>query len=490
MKKKNILTKHPSWHLSRKERNCYYIGDMGRMAVMGVMTSFMTTFLLFQGIDPVSVAGVTAIIKVIDAFDDVLFGFVIDRFDVRKWKWAKKLAGEGKYLPWYRLTYFTFPLAIMLFFLMPNNLSIGGKLAWYAITYLLYDFTCTLSEVPMNSLIMTLTDDVNERNSILKEKTIFSTVFSLILGFGMPLLISEYVGFPVSNTAIGIAAASFIAMLPLSRGVKEYNAGLKNVEKDEEKKYTFKDMIRCVRTNKYMAIYLLHFAVQTLGTAGAAAGLFVSFYLFGSSQITNLAAVIALVPGFLMQAFSDKIQARFGRRNTYMAIMLFQGSLQIILFFCGYDNIALIIVFAALGGVFNFLIAVIKTFLIPDTIEYTRYKTGEDCSGIFYALNSFVTKVMQGLVGSLGLAMLGWFGFQALEATSFADLQGVVQPDSAMWGMWFLYSLFPGICTLVSGLILIPYDLKDKDAQLMAKCNAGDISREECEAQMQAEVRK
>ena len=50
MKKQNILTKHPSWHLSRKERNCYYIGDMGRMAVMGVMTSFMTTFLLFQGI--------------------------------------------------------------------------------------------------------------------------------------------------------------------------------------------------------------------------------------------------------------------------------------------------------------------------------------------------------------------------------------------------------------------------------------------------------
>ena len=154
----------PGWALSRKERNNYYIGDMGRRAVMNVMAIFMTTFLLFQGIDPVKVAGVTAVIKLIDAFDDVIFGFLVDRFDVTKWKWAKKLAGEGKYLPWYRLTYFTFPLAIILFFLMPRSLPVAGKLIWYAVTYLLYDLTCTLSEVPMNSLIMTLTDNTDERS--------------------------------------------------------------------------------------------------------------------------------------------------------------------------------------------------------------------------------------------------------------------------------------------------------------------------------------
>lgn len=483
-KKQRILEKHPEWHLSRGERNSYYVGDMGRGTIMAVMTAFMTTFLLFQGISPLKVAGVTLVIKVIDAFDDVIFGYLIDRFDVTNWKWAKKMAGEGKYLPWYRLTFFTFPLAIVLFFLMPRSLPDGGKLVWYAVTYLLYDLTCTLSEVPMNSLIMTLTDNVDERNNILKEKIIFSTVFSLIIGFAMPFLISEYVGLPVNGVAIGIAMVAFITMIPLATKVKEYNAGLKNVDSEEEQTYTFRNMLHCVKTNKYMLMYLLHSVIFIVGTASSVASLFVSFYLFKSSMILNLATLIALVPGFLMQAYSDKIQKKFGRRNTYVGILVFQAAIQVMLYFIGYQSVGVVIVFAALGGVFNFLLAVIKTFLIPDTIEYTRYKTGEDCAGIFYSLNSFVTKAMQGIVSALGLALLGWFGFQSMNATSFADLEGVIQPASAMWGMWFLYALFPAICTILSVLVMIPYNLKDGDAELMAKCNSGEITREECEAQL------
>lgn len=482
--KKTRAEKHPGWRLSKKERWSYYVGDMGRRAAMSILTMFMTTFLLLQGINPVAVAGVTAIIKLIDAFDDVIFGYFIDRLNITEWRFAKKFAGEGKYLPWYRMTFFTFPLAIILFFLMPKGMPDGGKLAWYAVTYLLYDLTCTLSEVPMNSMIMTLTDSVDERNSILKDKIIFTTIFSLILGFGMPFLISEYVGLSVSSVAIVSAVVSFFFMLPLATDVKEYNAGLKNVENGEEKTYTFRDMIRCIKTNKYMAIYLLYTIIYALGGAGAAAGLFVSYYLFHSSMVTTLAVPIALIPGFLMQAYSNKIQQKFGRRNSLLYITLIMSMALFITFFCGYSNIVLIIILASLGGVFNFPRAVILSFLVPDTIEYTRYKTGEDCAGIFYALNSFVEKASQGLVNALGLAMLGWFGFQAVNAASFADLEGIVQPQSAMDGMWFLYSLFPAICYLLAALVLCLYKLKDSDAQLMAKCNSGEISREECESQL------
>ncbi len=472
------------WHLSKRERRNYYVGDMGRVAVMAVMTVFMTTFLLFQGIDPVKVAGVTAVIKVIDAFDDVIFGFLIDRFDVTKIKWLKKFAGDGKYLPWYRCTFFTFPIAIILFYLMPAGMSDTGKLIWYAVTYLLYDLTCTLSEVPMNSMIMSLTENIDERNNILKNKIIFATVYSLVLGFLMPFLISEYLGLPVRGVAIVCAVIGFFFMLPLARGVKEYNAGLKNVDEDAEKKYTFKDMLRCVKTNKYMAFFLAFSIINSLASAGSAAGLFVSFYLFKDSQIMNLATLIALIPGFLMQAYSDRIQKKFGRRNTMIGIMLFKSAAYLLTYFIGYESIAILILLSAIANVVNFPIAIVQSFIIPDTIEYTRYKTGEDCAGIFYALNSFITKASQGLVSALGLAMLGWFGFQAVNATSFADLEGVTQPDSAMWGMWFLYSLFPAICYLVASIPLFLYNLRDKDAQLMAKCNAGEITREECESQL------
>lgn len=482
--KKEKKIKNPGWHVSRKEKLCYYTGDMGRMAAASILNIFMTTFLLFQGIDPLAVAGVTAVIKVIDAFDDVIFGYFVDRLNITEWKITKKFAGEGKYLPWYRLTFWTFPLATILFFLMPTGLSDAGKLVWYAVTYLLYDFTCTLSEVPMSSMIMTLTDNADERSNILKQKTIFGTVFSLILGIGWPLLISEHVGLPVNNVGIVSAVVCFCFMLPMVKGVKEYNVGLKNVELSEDKRYGFMDMLRCVKTNKYMAFYQLYGILKNLASAGTAVALFVSFYLFHDSMVTTLATPIALIPGFLLQIFSDKIQKKFGRRNCLMFIMFFEAAMFALMYFIGYSNIWVVIILSALAGTFNFLCAVVQNFLVPDTIEYTRYKTGEDCSGIFYALNSFVYKATSGLSGSLGLAMMGWFGFQAVNATSFADLEGVVQPQSAMSGMWFVYALFPAICYVLAGASLLLYNLRDKDAQLMAKCNSGEITREECEMQL------
>lgn len=482
---KTIKTnKHPDWHLSSKEKFSYYVGDMGRTAAASILTIFMATFLLFQGVDPMAVAGVTAVIKVIDALDDVIFGYFVDRLKITEWRITKRFAGEGKYLPWYRLTFWTFPLAVILFFLMPRSLPIAGKLVWYTITYLLYDFTCTLSEVPMNSMIMTLTDNTDERSNVLKQKTIFATIFSLILGIVWPMLISEHVGLSVKSVGIVSAVVCFFFMLPLSRSVKEYNAGLKNVEMNEEKQYGIMDMLRCIKTNKYMAIYLLHSVLKLFAGASASVGLFASFYLFHDSMITTLATPLALVPGFLLQIFSDRIQKKVGRRNCLMYIMFFNAAVSTAMYFSGYGNIWIVIALVAIGGTTNFLYAVAQTFLIPDTIEYTRYKTGEDCSGIFYALISFVNKATGGLSGSIALAMLGLFGFQSVNAASFADLEGTVQPQSAMDGMWFLYALFPAICFLLSGLVMLLYNLRDNDAQLMAKCNAGEISRDECETRL------
>ena len=47
-----------------------------------------------------------------------------------------------------------------------------------------------------------------------------------------------------------------------------------------------------------------------------------------------------------------------------------------------------------------------------------------------------------------------------------------------------IVAVMAGIGFLLSTLVLFFYKLKDRDAELMAKCNAGEISREECEAQL------
>ena len=121
-----------------------------------------------------------------------------------------------------------------------------------------------------------------------------------------------------------------------------------------------------------------------------------------------------------------------------------------------------------------------------DTIEYTRYKTGKDCSGICNALSSFVIKLTSSVSSSLGLFILGLSNCIPVPAESFEDIAaaGVTQPQEAMDVMWVIYALIPLIGTLLGVLVMGIYKLKDKDVGLMAKCNAGEITREECEAQL------
>jgi Na+/melibiose symporter-like transporter len=86
----------------------------------------------------------------------------------------------------------------------------------------------------------------------------------------------------------------------------------------------------------------------------------------------------------------------------------------------------------------------------------------------------------------LALFALGLFQWTPVDAAGFGDLvaQNVPQSDLALTGLWVLLTIVPACGILLSALAMLFYDLKDSDAELMAHCNAGTITREECEAQL------
>jgi Na+/melibiose symporter-like transporter len=96
-------TSQEGWRTTKKERRNYIIGDLGRTLEGYIVTAMMSTFMIFQGIDMTAVAGAMLVVKMIDAFDDVIFGYFVDRIHITEWKALKKITGDGKYLPWYDL---------------------------------------------------------------------------------------------------------------------------------------------------------------------------------------------------------------------------------------------------------------------------------------------------------------------------------------------------------------------------------------------------
>lgn len=480
--------KHPDWQMSRSEKNWYYMGDTARLFCSSLVVGYMTMFLMFQGINTASLATAMLIVKIIDSVDDVLFGFIIDKIDIKNWKIFRKLAGDGKYMPWYRLFFWTFPVATMLFFMMPKNSPDAVKIAWFFITYLLYDFTCTLTEVPMQSMITTLTDSPSERNSVLTVKGVITVIAAIGMSILVSALLSENVGVPLKDIGVGGALIFLFMMLPMVFKVHEHNTELKNVEENgSQENYSFKDMLRCVTTNKYILVYFLAVIVSTIfGTRVAIEG-FLGFYIFNDSMVFTYVMLIGFVPGIILSGFCGKIADKVGKRNLLAFIFALLTVASLILYFFGRESKVFFIVAGGLLSIPNALISVVRTYIAPDTIDYTRYKTGKDCSGIFYSLQSFINKALNGVVGSVALYILALSGWQEVQGESFADLaaQGVTQTPQALDALWSLGYLIPAIGLGIAAILLYAfYNLKDEDAALMAQCNAGKITREECEARL------
>ena len=117
-----------------KERVSYWCFGAGMLIFYQIVASFLNTFILFQGVSMLKVSAIILAVKVWDAVNDPLFAFIFDRVKFKK----------EKCLPWLRIAAIVMPFASVLFFHMPRNWTESGKLIWFAVTYVLWDFCFTL----------------------------------------------------------------------------------------------------------------------------------------------------------------------------------------------------------------------------------------------------------------------------------------------------------------------------------------------------------
>jgi Na+/melibiose symporter-like transporter len=92
-------------------------------------------------------------------------------------------------------------------------------------------------------------------------------------------------------------------------------------------------------------------------------------------------------------------------------------------------------------------------------------------------------KITAAVASSLALFLLGLFNWVSVQASNFAELEalGIRQTAQALNGLWIVYALIPTIGLAIAGIFYLFYKLSDKDVQIMAKCNSGEITREEAE---------
>jgi Na+/melibiose symporter-like transporter len=110
----------------------------------------------------------------------------------------------------------------------------------------------------------------------------------------------------------------------------------------------------------------------------------------------------------------------------------------------------------------------------PDCVEYGTFKTGINASGMSFSIQTFVVKLVAAINATLAALTLAAIGF--IEGEGAVQLAGFEQK------IWVLYSILPIIGAALMVPILLGYNLRDHDVQLMAKANSGEINHEAAEA--------
>ena len=463
----------PHYMTTFGERVSYWTYFVGQNVYYNITAVYISTYLAMQGIDPVKVALVLLIVKVWDAINDPIFGFIFDKV---------KFKSGQKSLPWLRIATALIPIVTIILFAIPSGLSEMGKLIWFGVAYVAWDTVYTLTDVPAYAMLNTMTDDLSERNTLLSVNRVFSGAGVLIYGVVLPLLISESVGLSATIAVAIMAVFSAATMVPLCVNCKERNYK----PEDEEESFTMKQMIRYLGKNKYLLTYYGgYMSTEALKTSSAVL-LFVSFYLFGNSLYSIVLNVLNIVPGVFAAMAMPFLLKKFDKFKLLFWCNIVNIVLGLVIYFTGYSNQALFLNLTCVRTVPLSIVGILAFMFTPDCAEYGQYKSGISAKGITFAIQTFSVKITGAVSSALALFLLGLFSWVTVKAEDFKELaeMGISQSATALNGLWIVYALVPVIGMIISTFFYLGYKLNDKDVQIMAKCNAGEITREEARAQL------
>ena len=460
----------PQYMTTFGERVSYWTYFVGQNIYYNITAAFISTYLAMQGIDLAKVAIVLLVVKICDAVNDPIFGYIFDKV---------KFKNGLKSLPWLRIATGLIPVVTIVLFAIPSGMSELGKLIWFGVAYVAWDTVYTLTDVPAYAMLNTMTDNLQERNTLLSVNRVFSGAGVLIYGVVLPLLISESVGMSATMAIAIMSVFSAITMVPLCVKCKERNYK----PEDEEESFTMKQMLRYLGKNKYLLTYYGGYMATDALKTSAAVLLFVSFYLFGNSLYSILLNILNMVPGVFAAMAMPALLKKFDKFKTLFWCNIVNIILGLVIYFAGYQNQVFFLVMTCIRTIPMSIVGILAFMFTPDCAEYGQYKSGISAKGITFAIQTFSVKITGAVSSALALFLLGLFGWISVEAESFEALQalGIQQSAGALNGLWIVYALVPVIGMIISTFFYLGYKLNDKDVQIMAKCNAGEITREEAE---------
>jgi GPH family glycoside/pentoside/hexuronide:cation symporter len=430
-------------------------GDLGPAIVAAVNGFYLNAFLLqVARLDPPVVALIFLIVKLWDAVNDPIFGWLTDHTHTR---W-------GRRRPWLLFGAIPFGVAFALHWLVPP-LDATGRFWYYLVVALLLDTAITAVGVPYTALTPELTQDYDERTSLNMYRFSFSILGGVTAAALHPIIVSAFPD-PVTGNAVSAAIWAIFLILPNFFTFAVTREPLSTVTRAADEP-SFLEGLRIAFSNRAFILVTLIYLLAWLSIQFVQNNLYLYVqYWIGPEAVAQFSLLVIGVQlsAFIFILIWTRVSDRIGKQNVYYVGMTFWVLVSLGLYFVPRGNITPLYVLAPLAGVGVAVGYLIPWSMLPDVIELDELETGHRREGIFYGFFVFLQKLGISLGIALSNLAIGAAGFKA-------DL--AQQPEAVLTTLQWFVSLLPAIVLLISFIPVWLYPInKKRHAEIMAQLEA------------------
>lgn len=418
-----------------RQRIGYGISDFACNLIWQMISLYLLFFYTdIMKLDAASISLMFIVTRIIDGLTDLLVGYMIDHTNSR---W-------GKSRPYFLFGAIPFALFAYLCFNVPD-LSQNGKLIYAYITYIGLSFGYTLVNVPMASILPSLTSDINERTVLSTSRKFFGFLGATIVSSSALFLVNklgngnQIQGF--SRVMLLFGVIGFLIFLITFWSVRETNIS-------EAKKISLKQVFWSLNQNKPWKIFALNILLMWTGFF-IQTGALVYYYttVIGSKSLSvTIATMMSVVP-MVANFFVPTLSKKFGKRNLYNMSAFIQAVGIIIILFGGIVQ-PIILVGAFISAIGYGMKESIYFSMQADPVDYGEWKTGLNVSGSLSAINGFLGKVAQAIAGGVAGLLLAWGNYQEAPHS-----------ETSILAIKAMYGYIPLVLLILSIILMMFYRL-------------------------------
>lgn len=431
--------------LTKRHLLGYALGDFGCCITFFAMSNFLTRYYItVPMIDTALLAVMTLLWKIWHAISSPLFGALMDK------RHETHQHPKGKFRPWMFRAAPLLSLAAILVFTAPNYVTGVSRIVIIFVSYLLYQLFYTMFSVPYGSLLSAMAQNEEERASLSSMRGIGSILGNIIPMFFFPLLLSLLEhdlarGYTVSMTVCAILAfqACFFSYYFTEERNRNIRTGTKPVR--------FTDSLRVLKKNRAFLAMCIHGLCQgTATTITATLSSYMYSDVYQDLRFMSVGSLIMMPLSILCLLLIPKLTRRLGLNRLIQFSLLAGIGLYVLLFGLHITfavplwlHIALYSLAYGLLGVSGMM----QWGLLGEAIDYNEYLTEKRTEGTIYGTFNMLRRIGQAIGASLGVGLLGWFGFDGGRSAA-----GLAQSSSTIFGIKMLCLLVPALVSFGSYL--------------------------------------